>query len=87
MWVLPSMSDMQIQLGLLTTFWSLLTEKISHIHIHDNMGKKDEHLPLGKGTIDWKHVMKKLSDYKGIFVTEMSSVEEGIESLEFLRKL
>lgn len=51
------------------------------------MGKKDEHLPLGKGTIDWKRVMEKLSDYKGIFVTEVSSVEEGIESLEFLRNL
>ena len=57
------------------------------MHIHDNMGKKDEHLPLGKGTIDWKQVMEKLSDYKGIFVTEMGSVEEGIQSLEFLKNL
>lgn len=73
--------------GLIDDFLELFNEKISHVHIHDNMGKKDEHLPLGKGTIDWKRVMEKLSDYKGIFVTEMSSVEEGIESLEFLRNL
>jgi sugar phosphate isomerase/epimerase len=64
-----------------------LGDRISHVHIHDNVGKKDEHLPLGKGTINWKQVMDKLSDYKGIFVTEMSSIEEGIQCLEFLRKL
>jgi sugar phosphate isomerase/epimerase len=51
------------------------------------MGKKDEHLSLGKGNINWKLVMERLSDYKGIFVTEMGSVEEGIQSLEYLRKL
>ena len=51
------------------------------------MSKIYDHLPLGKGTIDWKRVMERLSDYKGIFVTEMSSVEEGIQSLEFLKNL
>ena len=66
---------------------SCLGSSISHVHIHDNMGKKDEHLPIGDGTIDWKHIMDRLSNYKGIFVTEMASIEEGIKSLEFLRKL
>jgi len=73
--------------GLIDEFLDQLKDRISHVHIHDNMGKKDEHLPLGEGNIDWKHVMEKLSNYKGIFVTEMASVEEGIKSLEFLMKL
>jgi sugar phosphate isomerase/epimerase len=73
--------------GLVDEFLDQLNNHISHVHIHDNMGKKDEHLPLGKGSIDWKRVTEKLSDYKGIFVTEMSSVEEGIECLEFLKNL
>jgi sugar phosphate isomerase/epimerase len=72
---------------LIDEFLGQLGDRISHVHIHDNMGKKDEHLPLGEGNIDWKHVMERLSNYKGIFVTEMASVEEGIRSLEFLRKL
>jgi sugar phosphate isomerase/epimerase len=72
---------------LIDEFLDQLGDRISHVHIHDNMGKKDEHLPLGEGNIDWKHVMERLSNYKGIFVTEMASVEEGIRSLEFLRKL
>ena len=73
--------------GLVDEFLDQLGERISHVHIHDNMGKKDEHLPLGEGTVNWKQVMEKLSNYNGIFVTEMASVEEGIKSLEFLRKL
>ncbi len=73
--------------GLIDEFLDQLGDRISHVHIHDNMGEKDEHLPLGEGTVDWKSVMEKLSDYKGIFVTEMSSIEEGVKSLEFLRKL
>jgi sugar phosphate isomerase/epimerase len=73
--------------GLIDEFLGQLKDRISHVHIHDNMGKKDEHLPLGDGTVNWKQVMEELSNYKGIFVTEMASVEEGIKSLEFLRKL
>ncbi|HII01475.1 TPA: sugar phosphate isomerase/epimerase [Methanosarcinaceae archaeon] len=73
--------------GLIDDFLDQLRDRISHVHIHDNMGEKDEHLPLGEGTVDWKSVMEKLSDYKGIFVTEMASVEEGVKSLEFLGKL
>ena len=73
--------------GLVNDFLDLLAEKISHVHIHDNMGKKDEHLSLGRGNINWKLVMERLSDYKGVFVTEMGSVEEGIQSLDYLRNL
>jgi len=73
--------------GLVDEFLDQLGGRISHVHIHDNMGKKDEHLPLGEGTVNWKQVMEKLSNYKGIFVTEMGSVEEGVKSLEFLRNL
>jgi sugar phosphate isomerase/epimerase len=74
-------------LGLVDEFLNHTGLRISHMHIHDNMGQKDEHLPLGAGTIDWKKVIEKLSGYKGIFVTEMSSVEDGVKSLEFLKKL
>ena len=58
--------------GLIDEFLDQLKDRISHVHIHDNMGKKDEHLPLGEGTVNWKQIMEKLSNYKGIFVTEMS---------------
>lgn len=32
--------------------------EVKHIHIHDNDGQDDEHLPLGCGTIDWENIYK-----------------------------
>ena len=68
-------------------FLKMYKGKITHVHLHDNMGKNDEHLPIGKGNVDWKHVMNSLSNYKGRFVTEVNCVEEGVESLKFLKSL
>ncbi|MGP8321805.1 MAG: sugar phosphate isomerase/epimerase family protein [Methanosarcinaceae archaeon] len=68
-------------------FLKMYKSRISHVHLHDNMGKKDEHLPLGRGNIDWKQVLNSLSGYKGRFVTEVNCLEEGVESLAFLKSL
>jgi len=38
--------------------------KIVHIHIHDNKGQWDEHLPIGAGSIDYKKVIKLLKKIK-----------------------
>ena len=60
---------------------------IIHVHLHDNNGKIDEHLQLGKGNINWKKVIKKLYKYRGRFVTEARTIEEGTASLKFLRSI
>lgn len=36
------------------------SKKLVHIHAHDNHGKKDEHLPLGRGKINFKKVASSL---------------------------
>ncbi len=60
-------------------------DRFANIHIHDNMGKEDEHLPLGEGNIDWKRVLGALSDYHGNFVLEMErGVPDALKSLEYL---
>lgn len=41
-------------------FITTFREKIVHIHWHDNHGKRDEHLPVGQGTIDHEKVVKAL---------------------------
>lgn len=66
---------------------AFLKLKAEHVHLHDNFGKKDDHLPLGHGMIDWKAVMKELKDHKGRFVVEARTLEEGEESLGYLRRL
>jgi sugar phosphate isomerase/epimerase len=58
----------------------------SHLHVHDNHGVHDEHLPLGAGTIDWDIVGKSVArDYTGIVVVEGRSLEEGKASLQTVR--
>ena len=36
--------------------------RIGHVHLSDNFGKRDDHLPLGEGTIDFTSVAKALKD-------------------------
>ena len=37
--------------------------RIGHIHLSDNFGKKDDHLPLGEGTIDFYNIARSLKDF------------------------
>lgn len=38
------------------------SHRIAHIHLSDNLGKRDDHLPIGEGTIDFDSVAKALKD-------------------------
>ena len=65
-----------------------LGEWIRYLHLSDNMGEFDDHLPLGKGTIDWEQVnvlWKALG--KDIPITlETGDLESARESIRFLRE-
>ncbi|WP_406670674.1 sugar phosphate isomerase/epimerase family protein [Methanolobus sp. ZRKC4] len=74
-------------MGLVNEFVEKCKSKLSHMHIHDNYGAHDEHLPLGQGNINWKKLMESLSGYKGFMVTEMGDLEEGRQCVEFLKSL
>jgi sugar phosphate isomerase/epimerase len=62
-------------------------KKVIHVHLHDNNGRSDEHLGLGKGNIKWQDVFKKFGTYRGRFVTEARTVKEGAASLKFLNSI
>ncbi|NMB02788.1 MAG: sugar phosphate isomerase/epimerase [Firmicutes bacterium] len=51
-----------------TDFMNLLFDDLFHIHLHDNHGVVDEHLPLGQGSIDYIGVVSTLKklDYQGV---------------------
>ena len=58
----------------------------SHVHIHDNHGRSDEHLPIGAGNLPWNGLSSDLvSRYTGIVVVEGRSIPEAKESLEKIR--
>lgn len=72
-------------MGLVDQFLPHLS-RANHLHIHDNHGESDEHLALGKGTIDWDVVGRHITrDYHGIAVVEGRSLEEGRASLQVVR--
>jgi len=64
-----------------------LKDIMIHAHMHDNHGERDEHLPVGNGTVPWNKVAAGLKDYKGRIVTESRSLEEGQRSVNRLKKL
>jgi sugar phosphate isomerase/epimerase len=60
--------------------------RITHMHIHDNQGSADQHLEIGKGTIDWEYLLRELKGFEGVMVIEGRSIEEGKGSLEYVKK-
>ncbi len=40
-----------------------LHNKLKHVHLHDNFGKDDLHLPIGTGKIKWEEVIRELKKY------------------------
>lgn len=70
---------------------------VSVLHIHDNYGETDEHLPIYKGNIDWNYVAAGLRDKIDIVLSseiklkqpEMYKdiLKENLKGLNFLEKL
>lgn len=73
-------------LGIVDRFLPFV-DRANHIHIHDNHGMSDEHLPLGAGTINWEAVGKAISSrYSGVVVIEGRSIDEAKTSLASYRR-
>ncbi len=65
-----------------------LGELIAELHLHDNNGKVDEHLPLGDGTIDFGAYFKAVKAYCAdpIYTIEPHGEEVFERALEEVRK-
>jgi sugar phosphate isomerase/epimerase len=65
-------------------------DKLVHVHLHDNHGKQDEHLPLGEGNIDFRKVVKALKtvDYCRTMTFEVfTSRVDAARSRDAFKKL
>ncbi len=62
---------------------------VRNIHLHDNDGVRDLHLPLGMGTIDFSRILGFLADrgYRHPLVIENKSVNDVISSITFIRNV
>ena len=64
-------------------FFDELSQNIIHIHIHDNRGKKDDHMPIGCGEIDWQKifVLIKKSGYDDTITLEIFCTDRDFLTL------
>jgi len=56
-------------------FIDKFNEKLAHVHLSDNLGQRDDHLPLGAGRVDYKTPIKELRrrNYSGTITLEFFS--------------
>ncbi len=54
-------------------FITMFGSRIRHVHISDNSGKKDDHFPIGKGTVNFQSIIQALKSvgYKDTFTLEI----------------
>jgi sugar phosphate isomerase/epimerase len=70
-----------------------LREHLVHLHVHDNRGRLDDHLPPGDGGINFRPVVEALREigYDGFLIAELWNpqhpLETGRRGIEKLRKL
>lgn len=66
-------------------FLNILAKHVHHVHLHDNHGIVDEHLPLGRGTVDYVGIIQTLKEieYLGVVNLEFALEDAG----EFARYL
>jgi sugar phosphate isomerase/epimerase len=66
-----------------------LSEEIIHVHVHDNDGRIDSHLAVGRGNIGWESFIEFLekSRYEGWVVFENYEISDVREGMDFLAKL
>jgi sugar phosphate isomerase/epimerase len=52
---------------------SAFGRRLAHVHVHDNVGREDLHLPLGAGTIDWPVIvgLLKQAEWNGTVTIEV----------------
>lgn len=74
--------------GKIEDFTKLLDRFIVNVHLHDNNGRKDEHLPIGKGSVDFAAVFRKMKDWmaRKPLTVECHSFEGLTESIDFMRQ-
>ncbi len=60
--------------------------RLMEVHLHDNDGTGDQHLPLGAGTIDFPGLFRLLSvkDYQGPLILEVNSQADLERSRDYL---
>ena len=63
---------------------AFLEQRFTHLHLHDNDGRRDTHSPVGEGTIAFPAVMAALRREHATAVIEVKSFTGAVASLRLL---
>ncbi len=55
-----------------------LGEKLLHLHLHDNHGQRDDHLPVGTGSVPWEKLAPFLKGFSGTAALEVGGGAPGV---------
>lgn len=61
-------------------FLAVSAGRLVHVHVSDNHGHRDDHLPPGDGTVDWADIARSLGevDYQGWLMLELGCPDGGL---------
>lgn len=68
-------------------FAEKIRHKIRYVHVHDNNGKEDEHLPPGEGNIDFEKVISIIGENYYSYEPRITDVDSVKKTLEILKDL
>lgn len=98
MWIMGAMQDMNFGICLDTGHAFIgrdayaavhkLSGHLQMLHANDNTGQWDQHLPPGKGGLDWSRLINRLADlsFRGGIILELSSTTGGGSAQALLRE-
>ncbi len=69
------------------SFFEKMKNRIINVHVHDNRGNADEHLPLGEGSIDFNFYREFIKDIDPYLIVEVRPVDKAIWSYKRLVEL
>ncbi|KGQ22910.1 sugar phosphate isomerase/epimerase family protein [Thermus filiformis] len=57
-----------------------LGDRLVHLHLHDNHGLRDDHLPVGAARVPWEALGPLLAGFSGTAALEVTGGEEGVRT-------
>jgi len=72
----------------ISRWWKVLGEKVVALHLHDNDGLSDDHLPPGKGTFDFRTLINLLKTCDPLPLIDLEvDHEHAVEGRRYLESL
>lgn len=68
-------------------FFQRFQQSIYHAHLHHNNGTRDQHLPLGEGTVDVRSYLRLIFRSRAIMVFETRPKEAALKSRDYFERV